>query len=86
MSAFNGIIDVLYLDSYDYNPDDPLPAQLHQVAELGAAWSKLTDKSLILIDDCNIKGGGKCGLSDPFLKERGWKLVFNAYQKLYSKI
>lgn len=86
LSAFDSCIDVLYLDSYDYSFESPQPSQLHQVAELGGAWSNLTDNSLILLDDCNIQGGGKAGLSDPFLKERGWHLVVDSYQKLYSKV
>lgn len=85
LSCFATPIHVLYLDSYDYSPDNPLPAQIHQLAELGAAYGKLSADALILLDDCNIPHGGKAGLVDPFLKERGWKLIHDQYQKLFTR-
>lgn len=79
-------IVVLYLDSYDYDPKNPLPAQMHQLAELGAAYGKLSADAVVLLDDCNMEGGGKGLLADQFLKERGWKLVHDGYQKLFSRV
>lgn len=84
LSNHHDPIDLLYLDSYDYEENNPLPSQLHQMAELGAAYGKLSPKALVLMDDCNIPGGGKGLLSAQFLDQRGWKLIGNGYQKLYS--
>lgn len=85
LSSFDSKIDVLYLDSYDYSKDNPLPSQIHHAAEIGAAYGKLSPKAVVLIDDCNIEGGGKGLFVDMFLKERGWKLVVDEYQKLFVR-
>jgi hypothetical protein len=82
MSLFKSPIQFLYLDSYDFSETTPEPSQLHQVAEVGAAWGKLINKVVILLDDCNIKGGGKGLLSTRFLVERGYKLHMAKYQNL----
>lgn len=84
LSKHKDPIDLLYLDSYDYEESNPLPSQLHQMAELGAAYGKLSARSLVLMDDCALFGGGKGLLSAKFLEQRGWKLLANKYQKLYS--
>lgn len=84
LSNFNLGIDFLYLDSYDYGPD-PLPCQIHQLAELGAAYGKLTQNAVILLDDVDLPGGGKAGLTIPFLKERGWREVARGYQAVYIR-
>lgn len=78
-------IGLLYLDSYDYYHGDPLPSQIHQVAEIGAAWAKLTPKAIVLLDDCNIPGGGKGLFTEKFLLERGFTLVADSYQKLFVR-
>jgi predicted O-methyltransferase YrrM len=85
LSKYAGRIDLLYLDSYDYVQSDYMPCQLHQLAELGGAYGKLTDNALILIDDCALPFGGKAGLSSAFLKCRGWKLLQAEYQQLWSR-
>lgn len=78
-------IGLLYLDSYDYYHGDPIPSQVHQVAEIGAAWAKLTPNAIVLLDDCNIPGGGKGLLTSRFLLERGFTLVEDAHQKLFVR-
>lgn len=77
--------DFVYLDSYDYEPANPEPSQLHMVAEAGAVLGILGPTALILLDDCNIPGGGKGLLVDRFLRARGWRLLHDGYQKLYSR-
>ena len=84
-SSFPDGIGFLYLDSYDYDANKPLPSQIHQVAELGAAFGDLRADAIVLLDDCNIPGGGKALLSDLFLKERGFSLVADHYQKLFVR-
>lgn len=77
-------VGLLYLDSYDYQADNPLPCQIHQLAELGAVYWQLSEKSIILLDDAAHDGGGKVKLSSEFLKLRGWTLRHNAYQQLFT--
>jgi hypothetical protein len=78
-------IGLLYLDSYDYVESNPLPSQIHQVAEIGAAFGKLAKRAVVLLDDCNMTGGGKGLLTDLFLKEHGFQLVMDEYQKVFVR-
>ena len=84
-------IDLLYLDSMDCpendEPDSPrlLASQEHQLNEIKAAWDKLTDKSVILLDDNNFTNGGKCKLTIQFLLEQGWTPLLADKQVLFIK-
>ena len=78
-------IDILYLDSYDYDFNDPIPAQIHNLAEMGAAYGKLGNESIIAIDDANLAGGGKGLLTTRFLLERGWKVIYEGYQRIFIR-
>jgi hypothetical protein len=80
LKNFDQKIDLLYLDSWDYDDKNPLPSQIHNLNEVKAAYDKLTEKSIIMIDDCNIGGGGKGLLSIKWLLDRGWYLHANAHQ------
>jgi len=75
--------DLIYLDSLD--TDEPGCAE-HGLAEAKLA-AKLT--SMILIDDCALKGhfkGGKGELAVPFLLAEGWKIhPASGYQILMTK-
>lgn len=44
-------IDLLYLDSYDFDPQDPFPSAMHHVKELITARPCLGEGSIIAIDD-----------------------------------
>src|SRR3990167_8778693 len=76
LKEFKWDIDLLYLDSFDYPLDeDPiqvLASQTHQLNELKAAEDKLTDQSIIILDDNAWKDGGKCKLTKEYLIEKGW--------------
>lgn len=80
LQNFSEKIDLLYLDSYDYDENNPRPAQEHCLREAMAAEDKLTDKSIVMIDDCNIPGGGKGLLAIQYLLSRGWSLYKNHHQ------
>lgn len=75
-------IDFLYLDSYDFENDNPGPSQEHHLKEIMAAYPKLTKKSIVLIDDCGLPHGGKGTLAIHFLLSKGWKVVKQGYQVL----
>lgn len=85
LSLFMSPIGMLYLDSYDYDANNPLAAQIHQVAELGAAWGKLTPHCVVLLDDCNLEGGGKGLLTSKLLIEHGFGLKYDSYQRLFVR-
>lgn len=80
LTHFGRSIDFLYLDSYDYELDNPAPSQVHHLKEILAAYPLLTEKCIIMIDDCALVGGGKGKLVIDFLLQRGWKIVKDSYQ------
>ncbi len=44
-------IDLLYLDSWDFYPPDPIPSQLHHFLELTSVYERLSPKVCIAVDD-----------------------------------
>lgn len=82
---FDQQIDFLYLDSWDYDEKNPGPAQQHNLREVQAVYDKLTDNSIIMIDDCNIPGGGKGKLALQWLEGRGWYRHRNKHQVILLK-
>ena len=85
LAAFNGKIDLLYLDSLDAT--EPNHAQ-HALAEFLAAERLLHESTIVSIDDSPWKAGsfvGKRALVIPFLLDRGWNILYAGYQVLMSK-
>lgn len=80
LDSFLKSIDFLYLDSYDYDENNPKPAQEHCLREIMAAENKLKPTSIVMIDDCNVPGGGKGYLAIQYLLSRGWVLHSNHHQ------
>ena len=81
---FEHKVDFLYLDSYDYNedPDIQLKSQLHHLNEFKAIENKLHHNSIVLIDDCDLPGGGKGKLVIEYMKANSWVIVLVNYQVL----
>lgn len=55
-------IDLLYLDSLDWHPANPMPSAVHQLKELCAISPALAAKSLVMVDDafralCGVRQG-----------------------------
>lgn len=92
LKQFNQKIDLLYLDSMDCPEyDSPtstklLASQNHQLAEIKAAWNKLSDDPIILLDDNNFDNGGKTRLTKYFLKEYGFDEIMGGNQSLWIKL
>jgi ADP-heptose:LPS heptosyltransferase len=85
LSAFDQLIDVLYLDSLDTT--EPNHAQ-HALHEFLASQHLLHDRTLIAIDDSPWHAGaivGKGAVLVPYLMERGWHVLYAGYQVLLSK-
>jgi hypothetical protein len=94
MDSVNGIrsvnfpIDVLYLDSYDYEEANPGPCQAHQLLETAAAIPKMSEKSIIFLDDCDLPNGGKAKLADVLIRAMGWTRWMpdaQLYQNVYCR-
>lgn len=96
LSAFQGIIDFLYLDSYDFSPDCGEASREHQLAEIRAAFDKLGPGAVVLLDDANVQRHfhfkldalnmqGKTPYAHRFLLERGAVCLadFPSAQRLY---
>ncbi len=84
---FREEIDFLYLDSIDFPLDgsDPIACQKHQLEEFKLARGKLTDKSVVLLDDNDFPGGGKTRLTKSYLREKGWRCVLDFQQSVWIK-
>lgn len=69
-----------------YNHSDIiLPCQQHTVKELIAAEHLLSDKSIILIDDNTLPGGGKTRLAKEWLVNNNWCCLFDFHQTLWIR-
>jgi hypothetical protein len=82
-------IDLLYLDSFDFEPEFPKLSQQHHLNELTAVYEKLKPGCLILIDDAdtNFDGQfvGKASLIIKFFESLNISPVHSGYQILYIK-
>ena len=86
-------IDLLYLDSYDFEPDNPIPSQKHHLKELTAVMKNLRKGSIIMVDDnantpefewfTKIAQGGKAGFVKEFMKDIGAELLLDEYQIIW---
>jgi len=84
LKNFNKKIDFLYLDSLDFEKDNPEPSQRHHLAEIEAAYDKLKPNSVVMIDDCDLPHGGKGKLVIDYLVKRGWEIVAQSYQVILT--
>lgn len=84
LENFEQPVDFLYLDSYDYSNDPEVQrkSQEHHLKEFQAIESHLHEKSIVLIDDCDLPNGGKGKMVVAYMLERGWKKLMDAYQIL----
>lgn len=85
LSRFCNEVGLVYLDSYDYDATRPRACQLHQLAEVGAIYGKLTEHAVIAMDDANLDGGGKVAMAVDFLKDKGWKEYAKGYQIILQR-
>lgn len=88
LREFRRKIDLLYLDSMDCPIDpkkDPRPPQMHQLREIQAAYSKLHDNSIVLLDDNDFLNGGKTRLSKRWLEKQGWTCLLDSQQTVWVK-
>lgn len=85
LANFSQAIDVLYLDSLDTT--EPGHAE-HAMRELDAAFPKLHDRSLIVLDDTPWNAGaftGKGARVVPWLLGQGWRILYAGYQVVLSR-
>ncbi len=73
------MIDILYLDSYDVDFDNPIPSCFHHMKELLAIFPKIQKGTLIVVDD-NLNGKGKGQMIKDYMKNIGINPYFDEYQ------
>src|SRR5262245_44491901 len=72
-------IDLLYLDSYDVDWNNPHPSALHHFKELCAASPMLRRGSIVFVDD-NMPGNGKPLYVREYMLGIGAEIVHEDYQ------
>lgn len=90
--ANNRKIDVLYLDSYDFDVNNPHPSSLHHVMELVAVMPSLKDGTMICVDDnplCQDDKGnliemGKGLYVKQFMEQIKRERLHNGYQWVWK--
>lgn len=65
--------------------DMVLPSQEHCLEEIKASSLCLHSKSIVLIDDSGLPGGGKARLARQWLLDNDWIVLLDAYQTLWVK-
>jgi hypothetical protein len=79
-------IHCLYLDSFDLDPNDPMPSAIHHAQELAAARPLLKRGSIVCIDDYRIGDavGGKGAIVDPFMRSVDAAVLHDGYAKVWQ--
>jgi len=85
----SGQIDLLYLDSFDFDPEHPELSQQHHLNELTSVYEKLKPGCLILIDDADTGFDGhffgKASLAINFFASLKISPLHSGYQILFVK-
>ncbi len=85
LKTFDQTVDFLYLDSYDYSHTDveiQKKSQEHHLLEFQAIEGHLHEKSIVLVDDCDLPNGGKGKSVIAYMLQNGWKILEESYQVL----
>jgi len=83
LHGFEQPIDLLYLDSFDFDPANPHPSSLHHLKELAAAQKNLRPGSIICVDDNHPNGTGKGAYVRDYLHNIGIEPIADDYQVVW---
>jgi hypothetical protein len=83
----NRYVDLLYLDSYDYEEKDPYPSMVHHIKEIAVILGRLRPGSMIAVDD-NV-GTGSTRMGKPkyvaeMMEAMGVPLVYEGLQLIWK--
>ena len=87
LTADNLYVDLLYLDSYDYEESTPYLSPAHHLKELTCIISRLRPGSMIAVDDnFGSKGNrkGKGQFVEEFFDSIGKPLFYDGYQLIWK--
>jgi hypothetical protein len=80
-------VDLLYLDSYDYEESNPYPSMVHHIKEIAVILNRLHPGSMIAVDD-NIGTGsermGKPKYVAEMMEAMGLELVYEGKQLIWK--
>lgn len=83
----NRYVDLLYLDSYDYDADNPYPSMVHHIKELAAIMDRLRPGSMLAVDD-NVGTGtermGKPKYVAELMEGLGIPMIFEGNQLIWK--
>jgi predicted O-methyltransferase YrrM len=80
-------IDLLYLDSYDFDADNPHPSSLHHIFELLSIKQALRPGTLVAVDDNFEYNGqwiGKGAYVAQWMANVNKKMVYRGYQWIWE--
>ncbi len=81
-------IDLLYLDSYDFDPRHPYPSQIHHLKEIEVIFDRLKSGAYVLVDDADVLFDGslfgKASLVINFFAKRNIRPKILGYQVLFQ--
>jgi hypothetical protein len=83
----NRYVDLLYLDSYDYEAEDPYPSMVHHIKEIAVILGRLRPGSMIAVDD-NV-GTGAARMGKPkyvaeMMEAMGVPLIYEGLQLIWK--
>jgi hypothetical protein len=81
--AQNRKIDLLYLDSFDFDRKNPHPSSLHHIFELAAIMPCLKDGTMVCVDD-NFDTVGKGLYVKEFMDLIGKERIYTGYQWIWK--
>lgn len=82
LSQFNKPIDLLYLDSFDFDPNNPHPSSLHHIFELTAIMPYLRTGTMVAVDD-NFDTIGKGDYVKQYFDLLGNNRIYTGYQWIW---
>jgi hypothetical protein len=75
---------LIYLDSFDFDQNDPLPSAIHHAMEVTAARSLIGSGTIVCVDDYALgPAGGKGMILDKFFSSIQAEAVYCGYQKAW---
>lgn len=83
LENFKGLIDFLYLDSMDVDFNDKKQLSFYREKEIEAAYDKLHTKSVIAMNNCDIKEPCICQMVKEYLLYEGWTLAYSTIIQVY---
>ncbi len=81
--AQNRKIDLLYLDSFDFDRKNPHPSSLHHIFELAAIMPCLREGTMVCVDD-NFDTAGKGSYVKEFMDLIGKERIYTDYQWIWK--